>query len=145
MTFYLTLLSDASLDLYPDNAIWSFRICIPRPVDMSQGVWEVGLCELTYPAPKAPGTEPQPVFVYCDRIGPQLLGDTLARCLRTVHYPSPCGSHVFDRVYYLPGEKTEFQTVALEVLTKLGERVPIPDSVETLVAVLHLRRWRKRV
>jgi hypothetical protein len=37
-------------------------------------------------------------------------------------------------------EKTDCQTVALEVLTKVGERVPIPDSVKPLFAVLHFRR-----
>jgi hypothetical protein len=62
--------------------------------------------------------------------------ETLARFLRTVHYLSPDGRHVCDRVYYLP------VTDALEVPTKLGERVSFLDSVQPLVAVFYLRRRR---
>jgi hypothetical protein len=72
--------------------------------------------------------------VYCDLVGPQLFGDTLARCLRTLQYPSPDGYHVFDKVYYVHVEKTDFQTVALRLLTILGDRVLFSDSVKLLVA-----------
>jgi hypothetical protein len=69
-----------------------------------------------------------------------MVGDTVARCLRNGHYPSPDGFHIFDKVYYVPVVKTDFQTVALELLTKLGEGVPLPDSTKPLVAVLYFRR-----
>jgi len=94
---YLTILSDAPLDLYPD--ISTFQVRLPRPVEILQGAWEVGLCELAYP---------RPIFLYCDVIGPKLVGNTLAHCLHTIQYPSPAGHHVFD-VYYVPVEKTDFR------------------------------------
>jgi hypothetical protein len=78
---------------------------------------------MIYPIPLSE-TQLQPIFLYCDLIGPQMVGDTLARCLRTALYPYTDGYNIFDKVYYGPGEKSEFQTVALEVLTKLGDRVP---------------------
>jgi hypothetical protein len=69
-----------------------------------------------------------------------MVGDTSACSLRTILYPYPDGYHIFDKVYYVSVEKSEFQTVAIEVLTKLGGRVSFLDSVNPLVAVLHFRR-----
>lgn len=43
-------------------------------------------------------------------------------------------------MYCVPVEKTDFQTVTLTVLTKLGDRVPFPDTVKPLFAVHHFRR-----
>jgi hypothetical protein len=109
---------------------------LPRPVELLQGAWEVVLCEFIYPI-SVSETQLQPVFAYCDMIGPQMVGDTLARCLLTVLYPYPDGYHIFDKAYYVPVEKSEFQTVTIDVLTKLGDRVTFADSVNPLVAVHH--------
>jgi GTPase SAR1 family protein len=62
-----TSLSDTSRDLYPNNTIARFRVRLPRPVELLQGAWEVGLCELAYPTPES---ELQSIFVYFDLIGP---------------------------------------------------------------------------
>jgi len=93
MTFYITLLSDELYNLYPNNTIARFLVWLPRPVELLQGAWEVGLYEMSYPTLE-PATEPQTILVYCDLIGSQVVSDTLARFLRTVHYPSPGGYHV---------------------------------------------------
>jgi hypothetical protein len=45
ITFYLTVLSDASVDLYPDNTIARFRLRLPKSVELLNGAWEVGLCK----------------------------------------------------------------------------------------------------
>jgi hypothetical protein len=74
------------------------------------------------------------------------LGGYLARGRNPVlqglgyYNPSPYVYHIFDKVNYVPVEKTEFQTVALEVLTKLGVRVPFPDIIKPLDAALDFRR-----
>jgi hypothetical protein len=115
-------------ETYPNNTIARFRVRLPKHVELLQGAWEVGLCQLIYPIPSFE-TQLQPIFVYCDLIGPQIVGDTLTRCLRTVLYPYLDGYHIFDKVYYVPVEKSEFQTVSIDVLTKLGDLVPFPDSV----------------
>jgi hypothetical protein len=86
------------------------------------------------------GTDLQPILVYCDLIEPQPVGDSLLRCLWIARYPAPGGHHDFRNVYYVPVEKAEFQTVAIEVLEKMGRRVSFPDSREPLVVVLHFRR-----
>jgi hypothetical protein len=68
------------------------------------------------------------------------VGDSLVRCLRVDTYPALGGHHEFRKVYYVPVEKDEFQTVAIGVLDKMGRRVPFPDCREPLVFVLHFRR-----
>ena len=47
----LTLVSDASLGLYPDKTILRFQFRVPRPMEFFQGAWEVGLCKLAYLRP----------------------------------------------------------------------------------------------
>ena len=46
--FYLTLPSNASLDVYPDNKIGSYRVKLPQTFDLN-GEWEVGLYSAVYP------------------------------------------------------------------------------------------------
>lgn len=47
--FYVTLPSNASTNHYPDNAVSHFRTKLPNSISLPQN-WEVGLCELIFPA-----------------------------------------------------------------------------------------------
>ena len=46
--FYLTLPSNASLDVFPDNKTTEYRVKLPQPVEL-EGNWEVGLYSIFYP------------------------------------------------------------------------------------------------
>ena len=46
--FYLTLPSNASLDVFPDNKTSSYRVKLPQTIDLN-GNWEVGLYSVSYP------------------------------------------------------------------------------------------------
>jgi hypothetical protein len=46
--FYITLLSDSSINLYPENSLSSFRADLARPVHLQTGSWVVGLSEVSY-------------------------------------------------------------------------------------------------
>ena len=46
--FYLTLLSSASMKLYPDNTLAHYITDLPRRIDLT-GKWECGLAEIQYP------------------------------------------------------------------------------------------------
>ncbi len=46
--FYLTLPSNASLDIFPDNKTTSYRVKLPRNIDL-EGSWKVGLYSISYP------------------------------------------------------------------------------------------------
>ena len=45
--FYLTLLSNASMDVFPDNKIGSYHVKFPQTIDLN-GEWEVGLYSISY-------------------------------------------------------------------------------------------------
>ncbi|CAB3996273.1 Hypothetical predicted protein [Paramuricea clavata] len=46
--FHLTLPSNASSDIFPDNKTTSYRIKLPQAINLS-GEWEVGLYSINYP------------------------------------------------------------------------------------------------
>lgn len=46
--FYVTLPCNASLSVYPENTISSYRTKLAAPIDL-KGRWQVGLCEIEYP------------------------------------------------------------------------------------------------
>jgi len=48
--FYLTLPSNARMDLYPKNTAAQYTIKLPSPVALDGGEWEVALTELSVPA-----------------------------------------------------------------------------------------------
>ena len=70
------------------------------------GAWEVGLFEFFHISP-ASETELQPMFVYWDLTGLQLVGELPRRCLRIVQYSSSKDHLVSYKAYYLPLDKTE--------------------------------------
>ena len=47
MHFYLTLPSNTSMNVYPNNRIGSYYIKFPQTIDL-KGEWEVGLYSITY-------------------------------------------------------------------------------------------------
>lgn len=47
-SFYITLPSNGSMNVFPDNTVTEFRNRLPRPLHLD-GEWEVGLIEFTYP------------------------------------------------------------------------------------------------
>jgi hypothetical protein len=46
--FYLTLPSNASLGVFPDNKTTEYRVKLPQPIALD-GNWEVGLYSIFYP------------------------------------------------------------------------------------------------
>ena len=46
--FYLTLPSNSSLSIFPDNKTTSYRVKLPQVIDLN-GNWEVGLYTISYP------------------------------------------------------------------------------------------------
>jgi len=93
--FYVTLFSNASTDLYPNNTIATFTTELAQSFELgSSDRWEVGVFKFAY-HPTAVGTfQPTTVvgdttgLIYCNLISPQYEGKILVRCLRTFIYPA---------------------------------------------------------
>lgn len=47
-SFYITLPSNASLNVFKDNTSSHFKVDLPQHIDL-EGPWEVALCEISYP------------------------------------------------------------------------------------------------
>lgn len=46
--FYLTLLSDGSMETFPQDTVAQFKTLLPQTVDLTDGEWQVGLTEMMY-------------------------------------------------------------------------------------------------
>jgi len=100
-------------------------------------------------APRAPnvrlGFDTQ-IFVYCDIVRPQIVGDTMTPLLRFISVDN--SKYVFGtyRVYvptmphYVPLLKTTFDNVEIDIRTVTGQ--PLPFLFGTSCVKLHLRRVR---
>jgi len=106
--FYVTLFSNASKEVFPDNTLTAFTVHLAHPIDLGAD-WEVGLTELSY---KAPNREIMNgalfdvissinVLIYCDLITPLIVGTENVRLLRTIICPTQLGNLLFQNVYYL--------------------------------------------
>ena len=47
--FYITVLSDSSFNMFPNNTLASFQTQLPQPVNLGSDKWSVGLAEISYP------------------------------------------------------------------------------------------------
>ena len=99
--FYVTLITNASQSLYPNNTVSAFTVELPRPIELGpEDKWDVGLCEISY----QPNTivtlnsveivDDTPVLGNTDLISPQYVGKKLVRCLRTFIYPTLHGENI---------------------------------------------------
>jgi len=141
--FYITLFSNASQHLYPDNKIAAFTTQLGQPIILDPSeIWEVGFCEISSPSTMPVGDNTN-AFVYCDLIAPQFIGTDMVRFLRAFNTTWPADydtEYLYDNVYYVPVEKTMFRDIRIEILNLTGERVAFKDSKTPLKVVLHFRR-----
>jgi len=149
--FYVTLFSNASQDIYPENKIAAFTTQLAQPIRLEPSeIWEVGLFELSYSASHVLQQNPSLLhnlnvflnaLIYCDLIAPQLIGTTKVRCLKSFRivltdYDS---EYLFQNVYYVPLEKKMFRDIRIKILNQSGDLIPFNDSAIPLKAV-HFRR-----
>jgi len=148
--FYVTLFSNRSQHVYPDNTLAAFTSSLAQPIVLgSSNDWEVGITEFTCPSIIAGMynhgvvvTGDNNIIIYCDLISPQLVGSNLVRCLRTYVSPTVDCQHIFKNIYYVPVEKRQFQDIRIEILTLKGRRFAFKDSNKPVKVVLHFRRIR---
>jgi len=111
--FYITMFSNDSQHIYPDNKIAAFTIQLTQPIilDPSEN-WEVGLCKLSS-ARQLLGDNTD-ALVYCDLIAPQFIGTSMVRFFRTFNIIIPedyGGEYTFENVYSMyPWKRECFET-----------------------------------
>nr|XP_015840030.1 PREDICTED: uncharacterized protein LOC107398959 [Tribolium castaneum] len=87
---------------------------------------------------------PSQLFVYSDIIEPQLVGDILAKVIRTVVINNKYyiyGTHhtqIFSHPHYVPVLKREFENIEIDIRSSTGEKVPFQFG--TLCVKLHFKK-----
>jgi hypothetical protein len=87
------------------------------------------------------------IFVYCDLVEPQLVGDSMERILHTVGIPDVSKyGHLFIQSYdnpdYIPLLKTHFDTIKIDMRTY--EDQPVPFEFGPSLVKVHIRRRQRR-
>ena len=146
---YVTLFSNASKEVFPDNSLTPFTIHLAQTIYLgTSSNWEVGLSEISYKAPNRQIMQgavvdviiSSNVLIYCDVITPQFLSTENVRLLRTIICPTQLGNHQFQNVYYLPVQRTLFQDIRIELRVSDGGPAAFEDRIISTKVVLHFRR-----
>jgi len=85
--FYVTLLSNASRDIYDLNTHADFTVKLAQPIDLgTTSKWEDGVSEISCSSSPEGASS---VLLYCNLISLQFLGDSTVRGIRTFRlYPN---------------------------------------------------------
>lgn len=81
------------------------------------------------------------LFVYCDLVEHQIVGDTMVPLLRIVPVRGKMGDYVtktYENVHYVPASGGHVQTVEIDIRDDSGR--PIPFESGRVIVVLHLRK-----
>ena len=134
-SFYVTLFSNASQEIYDKNTHVDFTVKLSRPIDMGTSPnWQVGECEVLFssrPMESLKAVDVTPcadhAMIYCNIISPQFGGDSTVRYMRT--YPNAsCRHNGFRNVHYLPVQQRLFHSIRIEFFTFEGLHVRFVDS-----------------
>ena len=85
---------------------------------------------------------PEMMYIYCDLVQHQLVGDTKSQLLRIVRIPlgSESASVIFDKPHYVPVSRHYFDSIHIE--TRTVEGLSFPFSEGHITMKLHFRRVR---
>lgn len=73
---------------------------------------------------------PSQLFIYCDIIEPQIVGDTMAPLLRivpldpTIYVYGANKMHIFSPPHYVPVMRREFDVIEIDIRTSTGKKIP---------------------
>lgn len=87
---------------------------------------------------------PSQLFVYCDIVEPQIVGDVMTPLLRIIPLdPSKYiyganKMHVFSPPHYLPVMRREFDTIEIDIRTSTGQKIPFQFG--TVCIKLHFKK-----
>lgn len=87
---------------------------------------------------------PSQLFVYCDLIEAQVIGDVFAQVLRVCaldnkrYVYGTQQSHIFSPTHYVPVLRREFENIEIDIRTSTGEHVPFLFG--TVCVKLHFKK-----
>lgn len=87
---------------------------------------------------------PSQLFVYCDIIDPQMVGDVMSPLLRIIpldpanYIYGANKMHVFSPPHYLPVMRREFDTIEIDIRSSTGQKIPFQFG--TVCVKLHFKK-----
>lgn len=172
-SFHILLPSNSSMERFPNNTVASYRTQLLNTISLD-GFWEMALTEIHFPYScynkydtenntkpanttvvlsgsliyeKAVQSKSQiisHIYVYCDLVEPQIIGDTLAPIIRMVNTDFnkyTFGENVsksFTSLQYVPLMKQSFSTVEIDLRDNTGALIPFLGGHSAVT--LHFRR-----
>ena len=139
---YLTLPSNSSNSLYPNNTPAKYKVRLQRELLLEAGEWEVGLAEIHFPYNRR---LPPTLQVCCNIIDHQLVGNGIRPLLRIISIKGKKAgdviSQVFERPHYIPVSGGAVRDVEISICDNSTEILSTPYGPVTVV--LHLRRVKE--
>ena len=159
--FHITLLSNDSIDKYPNNVLSVFTNYLDTPIVFTSD-WEVGITELFYNKfiPKndheviCDGNGEQKTcvhwkpdrimdffFIHTDIISTRRVGNQMVRCLKVLPADASRAEYVkFGRIEYYPIESSYIRSISIAILDVESQRINFADSSLPTFITLHFRQ-----
>ena len=133
MSFYVVLDSTESLQYFPDNKPYNFKVNMKSPIVL-ENKWQMSLTELTI---KSINHADYSIAIYSDICGESLIHGIYAPLLRKVYIDSR-KNYIFSYPYYIPVVKSEFSEI--EIWIKTDQNLPAYGLINNLSLVLHFKQ-----
>ena len=81
------------------------------------------------------------IYIYCDIVQPQVVGDTSANLLRSIPVGGKMGDAVtstFNNIQYVPVQTKSFENIEILLRSDTGEILPFERG--KVIAILHFKR-----
>jgi len=146
-SFYVTLFSNASREIYVNNTPADFTVKLSRHVDLRNSPnWKVGFCKVpcSSPLPESLNTIhvtpcAEHAITYCILASPQYVCDSTLPCMRKILTTS-CWHYEFRNVQCLPVDQRQLNSIRIEFLTLEELDVPFENSMNPTKVVIHFRK-----
>lgn len=132
--FSVTLFSNNSMSIYPNNVLSSFSNKLYKPIELNGEGWSVGIVEMYINELIKPRHEH--CFIYSDIIKERYCGDQYTKCMRVFHL-APKSEKIFKfKPQYYPIQNNFIDEISILIADEEGEKIDfIASTVPTYVTL----------
>jgi len=140
--FYVTLLSNSSMDLCPLNTQSKFQNYLKNQVAL-EGEWRVGVTEFYHNSFDEASNSNHMLFLHTDIIEPRLIGDQCSRVLRVVPVKHTAECMRFQHVEYVSlTNLCSISSISILINTETNQQANFVNSNNPSVITLHFVRYK---
>lgn len=142
--FYVTLLSNSSMDICYSNTQSRFQNHLKNPITL-EGEWSVGITEFYHNAYDDALKTPARIMLYIhtDIISPRLVGDQCARIFRVIPTQDHEECIQFSHIEYMPVMNTcNMSSISIFITNEENQQPNFRDSTIPTMITLHFKRYK---